>query len=252
MQSGHYRMARGWQNHEAFEGDPYSKRDAWVWMIERAAWKATRHRIEGKFVPIERGQFTASMRTMADAWGWHRNRVQRFLALLASDGMIGTEAGTGKTVVTIRNYNTYQAEPSTDGTDAGTPTGQQRDTNGTLKKEGKEGKEDSEANASDGERPSSNSVKELWDRGVAILGSNQRSLLGKLRKTYTDPVVLAAIVACENEGTADPAAFLVACCERSKANGRGSGQAGAYDILANAAIEYDQRKGYRGPSETTH
>jgi hypothetical protein len=67
-------------------------------------------------------------------------------------------------------------------------------------------------------------VKQLWDRGLAILGQGQRSLLGKLRKRHGDVVVLEAIVATETECPSDPPAFLVACCQRRHLNGRSSRQ----------------------------
>jgi uncharacterized protein YdaU (DUF1376 family) len=112
--------------------------------------------------------------------------------------------------------------------------------------------EDSEAIASGAEAPA-DPVKALWGRGLAILGEGQRALLGKMRNTYTDPVVLAAIVSCENECPSEPAAFFVACCERSKANGKGStGHANALDTLARAAIEFDERQDRGGFAEAPH
>lgn len=119
---------------------------------------------------------------------------------------------------------------------------------------GREG--DTDASASGAVAPV-DPVKEIWDRGLAILGNGQRSLLGKLRKTYTDPAVLAAIVTCENECPSEPAAFLVACLERSKANGSRSAvaatkHAGALDTLARAALDFDERTGYRGVAEAAH
>jgi len=64
-------------------------------------------------------------------------------------------------------------------------------------------------------------IKDLWDRGLAIIGEKRRSLLGRMIKQYTDVAVLAAIVQTETEMPADPAAFFIACCnERGKANGQ--------------------------------
>lgn len=37
--SGYYRMARGWMSNPAFANEPYSKAQAWCWLIEQAAWK---------------------------------------------------------------------------------------------------------------------------------------------------------------------------------------------------------------------
>lgn len=113
--------------------------------------------------------------------------------------------------------------------------------------------EDSDATASGADAPV-DPVKELWDRGLAILGEKQRGLLGKMRKEYTDVVLLEAIVETERECPSEPAAYLVACCQRRKANGRNGtgGHASALDILARAAIEHDERQGYRSPAEASH
>ncbi len=81
-----------------------------------------------------------------------------------------------------------------------------------------QGHRDSEAIASGAvapARPPADPVKDLWERGLAILGSGQRALLGKLRKAHGDPAVLAAIVACERENPSDPVSFFVTCCQRN-------------------------------------
>src|SRR4051812_35252626 len=115
----YYLMKRGWLDHPCLAGpEPFCKRAAWAWMIERAAWKPTRQNIGGKIVDIPRGQFAVSLRQMAQVWGWKCTRVRRFLKLLASDAMIDTDSGTGKTVVTICNYEKYQPARNISGTAA--------------------------------------------------------------------------------------------------------------------------------------
>ncbi len=113
---------------------------------------------------------------------------------------------------------------------------------------------DLEATASGAGAPgAADPVKSIFDRGLTILGQRQRSLLGKYRKDYGDTVVLAAIVECENEQPSDPPAYFVACCER-RGNGRRSsaeaGHARALDILAQAAIDFDERQSGGGDLET--
>ena len=39
----------------------------------------------GKKIPLRRGQLFTSMRWLAERWGWHRNKVRRFLDLLAEN-----------------------------------------------------------------------------------------------------------------------------------------------------------------------
>jgi uncharacterized protein YdaU (DUF1376 family) len=58
-------------------------------------------------------------------------------------------------------------------------------------------------------------VKEIFDRGLAILGPTHRSLLGKMRKDHGDEAVLGAIIACETEGPSEPVAFFIGCLKRA-------------------------------------
>lgn len=88
-----------------------------------------------------------------------------------------------------------------------------RAKNQNQNKEADRGKPLSDADAS---AKAPNGVDALWHRGLAILGEDRRSLLGKYRKTYGDVVVLAAIVECEKEQPSEPASFFVACCDRRK------------------------------------
>lgn len=145
--TGWYLMHRGWQDSLIFDGDEFSRRDAWVWMIEQAAYKAKSVRVGTSTINIERGQFTASIRFMAQAFGWHRNRVSRFLDQLRNAEMIGTdcgtEGGTGQLVITISKYEEFQLSlddsgtPS--GTGSGTPAGQNRKKETSSKNKEPEG-----------------------------------------------------------------------------------------------------------------
>lgn len=111
-------------------------------------------------------------------------------------------------------------------------------------------KEDSEADASGAEAPDHDPVKELWDRGVKILGQSSRGLIGKARKQYGDIAVLQAIADCELEGPTEPAGFFVKCLQQGQRNERK--QQSGYDTLARAAIEHDERQGNRGHPEAAY
>lgn len=138
--TGWVRLHRGWRDCEAFDEEtPLSEREAWLWLIERAAWKPCHRRnAKGERVRIERGQIHISLRALEKAWQWGKNKVARYLERLEDYEMIGTASGQSGTVLTILNYDKYQdAEDGRDSQD-GTASGQSRDTH----KEGKEGKEE--------------------------------------------------------------------------------------------------------------
>lgn len=150
--SGHYRMARGWQEHKLFRNEPYSKRDAWVWLIENAAWKPKAVKIDRHPVQLERGDLSFSERFLATKWGWARSRVHRFIEdLVAWDMISARSAPVQKTehqsdhpqnILTICNYGKYQdartiSEPSSE-----PYVNHTRTIPEPKKKEGKEVKED--------------------------------------------------------------------------------------------------------------
>ena len=142
--SGYVKAYRARFIHPMFEGGPWCRGYAWDWMVSQAAWREHQVEIKGRIIQVNRGQFTASVRFMADKFGWSKSTVVRFLTRLKTETMIGTEDGTGQLVVTICNYNKYQDQSEVagteDGTASGTGAGQERD----KVEEGKEVKEKTE------------------------------------------------------------------------------------------------------------
>lgn len=100
MSTDWYRMKRDWMDHKVFARDPWNKRSAWAWMIEKAQWK------DGK--ELARGELCYSNNELAKAWNWEKTRVVRWIASLSREGMIRTREGTSAKIITICNYDTYQ------------------------------------------------------------------------------------------------------------------------------------------------
>lgn len=132
--AGTVNISRGiWQD-TAFKDEPFTEREAFMWMIMEASYKPREKRVGSAVVHTERGQLATSVRFMAEAWNWSKSRVDRFLKRLENRDMIGTESGTGINVITICKYDEYQAPVISGGTpkeekrdSSGTPPGQQRD-----------------------------------------------------------------------------------------------------------------------------
>ena len=93
-----------------FEPEPFTQREAWLWLIKEAAWKKRARRISGQIIELERSQLTASIRFMAQAWQWSKSKVARFIERMAARGMIFKEAGKGcqQLVITICDYDAFQ------------------------------------------------------------------------------------------------------------------------------------------------
>lgn len=133
--SGWIKIHRGWMDNPILNTN--DRRIAWLSMIEAACWKPTPYNVNGTILTLERGQFCASYRQLADKWGWSKSAVSRFFDALQTGTMVTLEAGHGKCVVTICNYGKYQDEEvdgrDTSGTATGTRAGHERD----IKEEGK-------------------------------------------------------------------------------------------------------------------
>lgn len=140
-------MAEGWFkiHREIFEHPLFdvstergSKRFiAWVWMIAEASHKMRRKDVGGQIITLRRGQFSHSRVFIAEALGWSEAAVERFLFRLKTEQMIEQETGQGQRVITICNYEKYQARENQTGQATGQATGQGADRQRTEPEEGK-------------------------------------------------------------------------------------------------------------------
>jgi hypothetical protein len=95
--------------HEFFPKEPMSEREAWFWMVARAAWRDTQHRVGSDMLAVARGSFFCSLRELQGIWGWGSDkRVRTFLKRLENGRMIDARTDAGKTHVTICNYEDFQ------------------------------------------------------------------------------------------------------------------------------------------------
>jgi hypothetical protein len=108
MTGGFYCMHRGWMDHPVFASASYTDREAWLHLIETAAFVTSRIRRSGHMSTIARGQVATSYRALANSLGWSVNRVVRYLRLLSEEKMILCDTATGHLLITICNYDAYQ------------------------------------------------------------------------------------------------------------------------------------------------
>lgn len=113
----YYFMERGWMEHKKlYTDEPYSRREAWVWMIEHALFAAAEVDIHDKKYKLDRGQLSYSLSYMSKKWKWHVSKVRRFLNDLKNEQMIvifadiATDIGrdTPQNLISICNYDKYQ------------------------------------------------------------------------------------------------------------------------------------------------
>lgn len=215
--SGTVNIARSLFLDEAFKDQPYTEREAFMWLVMEASWKDRVKRVGVAVVELKRGQLAVSIRFMADAWGWEKSTVDRFLKRLEKRDMIGTDCGTGVNIITVRKYNDYQGGDAR----SGTAKNEKRDSSGTAAGQTRTPDEiqevDSEANASDGAAVVSvdfakaiftNGVKFLCGHGVKELQA--RAVIGRWRKDHPDPEIFDAFAACAKSGAIDPIPWITA------------------------------------------
>lgn len=144
--SGWIRLHRGWRECDVFGDGPASEREAWIHLIEIAAWKAmVRKTGKGDIVNVGRGQLHTAERTLADMWLWDRKRVQRFLNRLQKCGMISVKSGPSGSLITICNYESYQGDGSNEGSNGGSNHGSNHGSNqGSTQEEVKKDKKGKE------------------------------------------------------------------------------------------------------------
>jgi hypothetical protein len=139
--AGYYAMSRGWMDHDFFASEPYTEREAWLYLIETAAWKPRQFCHGNDVIELQRGQLVTSIRSLASKWKWGNKRVDGFLKRLKRGAMVETEKGTRGTLLTICNYNKFQTGDDEKGTREDTLKGTRRGHGGDTNKEGKERKE---------------------------------------------------------------------------------------------------------------
>ena len=138
---GNFSVSRSIWTSDLFAKEPFTEREAWIWMISSAVWRDKTTRVGHYIIELERGQLCYSIRFLAKAWGWSKSKVDRYLKRLETMDAtrskigtpIGTASGTPPMVITICNYNEYQPDTEKAGHIGGQSTGQKRDTSGTNK-----------------------------------------------------------------------------------------------------------------------
>ncbi len=86
----------------------------WDWMLKTAAYKDTTHIVGSEVVEVKRGQLCVSQSQIVAATGMPRQSLRTFLNILEKTTTISTQPATkatkGKTLITICNYEKYQAD----------------------------------------------------------------------------------------------------------------------------------------------
>jgi hypothetical protein len=112
MNGGWVMVHRRLLDHSIWSGERFTRGQAWVDLILRAAHDDHVVLQGNRTLPVARGQVLTSQVKLADRWRWDRETVGRFLRVLKLHGMVAIETSkatdTGYTLITLLNYNVFQ------------------------------------------------------------------------------------------------------------------------------------------------
>lgn len=100
-----------WESDESFD-----RRSAWIDLLMMANHETRKIMLrDGRCQVVTEGQLFTSLDHLANRWHWSRNRVRRFLALLAAQYMVTTSGTKSGTLITLIKYSDFQHGRHTDG-----------------------------------------------------------------------------------------------------------------------------------------
>src|ERR1700738_2685563 len=112
--NGVFAVARAIWDVGDFGDEPYTERQAFLWLIGAAAWKEQKVQCKNGrsccSITLQRGEFCFSERFLAKKWKWSNSRVTRFLDKLEQRGILqganrsanGAQSGAQNRVYLIR------------------------------------------------------------------------------------------------------------------------------------------------------
>ena len=246
------------------------------WLKDAAAWRPTTVRTRFGPIPLEVGEVLVTERQVAEDFGIDRKRLRCLMQRMVEAGMIalsgstvGTANGTSGrtshgtsagTIVTILKYVEYQGlrvvhpapEEPVPGPVPEPQTGPQTGPLYIKKERKKESTLDPNGSNGAGAPPPpdpADLVKQMWARGVALLGESSRSLIGKARREYGDLIVIDVLIECYREQPVAPVEYFIGCLKQRGGNGHGKlSPMGKFWAGGQQLIEeWDREEGDFGP-----
>ena len=105
---GYFKVFRKIFNNEELSEKPFDKFHAWIWLISEANYEDGITYCKGRRVEVRRGQLVTSYTSLADAWGWNRNKAIRFVEWLVKERMVEKRGTHDGIFIDIVKYGQYQ------------------------------------------------------------------------------------------------------------------------------------------------
>lgn len=107
-------LARCFKNNTLWkERRVFSKAEAWIFLLGRAALQTTKVTTGMRAFTVSRGSLRTSIAALGSEWKWSRGKVSRFLELLKGEQLIEQSTDSGATVISITNFDTYTSDGTT-------------------------------------------------------------------------------------------------------------------------------------------
>jgi len=134
--NGYFKVPRGWMDNPVFKEQQFNEREAYLWLMESAVFKAQKVRINDFVLYLERGQCSFSLSFLAKKWGWSIGLVRGFLKKCEQHEIFNISTNKGITVITISNYSEIQDYENYTNTAYNKSPTKDEQTPDTKKKEG--------------------------------------------------------------------------------------------------------------------
>jgi hypothetical protein len=194
-----FAVARSIWDDGDFADEPFTEREAWIWLVSASAWKDRRTRGNTKRgVDIKRGEFSFAVRFLAEKWQWSSSKVDRFIQRLEKRDMLRDVSRDGSQIYSIKNYNYFQVVglPKRDSArdaerdSSGTAAGQRRDKEETGKQVNRETKVVRAADAATGGTPpATDACVDLFQQEETF---DPEDCFEQARRAYNDAAHIAA------------------------------------------------------------
>lgn len=107
--SGWIKLHRKIFNNPLYFSEPFTRSSAWIDLILLANHKENYIIKRGIKVILKRGQIGYSIDKLASRWTWSRGKVERFLKMLEIENQIERQNNNVTSLISIINYDDYQA-----------------------------------------------------------------------------------------------------------------------------------------------
>jgi len=106
---GWIKLHRQIMENPLYFSEPFTRCHAWIDLLLIANFKEGYFFKRGIKVEVKRGQIGYDLDSLAKRWRWSRGKVERFISVLENDAQIVRQKNNVCTLISIVNYETYQA-----------------------------------------------------------------------------------------------------------------------------------------------